>query len=72
MIAQSTIVRVDGDTIETLATQDDGLNQASSIAFGQGIRDRMSLFGVNFGIFSPEPTPSLFRLPVGVPGAPAP
>ena len=72
VIAQSTIVRVDGDTIETLATQDDGLNQASSIAFGQGIRDRMSLFGVNFGIFSPEPTPSLFRLPVGVPGAPAP
>jgi sugar lactone lactonase YvrE len=72
VIAQSTIVRVDGDTIETLATADDGLNQASSIVFGQGIRDRMSLFGVNFGIFSPEPTPSLFQLPVGVPGAPAP
>jgi hypothetical protein len=43
-----------------------------SIVFGQGIRDRMSLFGVNFGIFSPEPTPSSFQLPVGVPGAPAP
>ena len=72
VIAQSTIVRVDGDSIETLADADDGINQASSIAFGQGIRDRKSLFGVNFGIFSPAPTPSLFRLPVGVPGAPQP
>lgn len=72
VIAQSTIVRVEGDSIETLADADDGINQASSIAFGQGVRDRKSLFGVNFGIFSPAPTPSLFRLPVGVPGAPQP
>jgi sugar lactone lactonase YvrE len=72
VIAQSTIVRVEGNSIETLADADDGINQASSIAFGQGIRDRKSLFGVNFGIFSPAPTPSLFRLPVGVPGAPQP
>jgi sugar lactone lactonase YvrE len=72
VIAQSTIVRVEGDSIETLASAADGINQASSIAFGQGIRDRKSLFGVNFGIFSPAPTPSLFRLPVGVPGAPQP
>jgi sugar lactone lactonase YvrE len=70
VIAQSTIVRVDGDAIVTLADADDGINQASSIAFGRGIRDRKSLFGVNFGIFSPAPTPSLFRLPVGAPGAP--
>lgn len=72
VIAQSTIVRIDGDSIETLADAGDGINQASSIAFGQGPRDHKSLFGVNFGIFSPAPTPTLFRLPVGVPGAPAP
>ena len=72
VIAQSTIVRADGDSVETLADADDGINQASSIAFGQGIRDRKSLFGVNFGIFSPAPTPSLFRIAVGVPGAPQP
>jgi sugar lactone lactonase YvrE len=72
VIAQSTIVRVGEDGIETLADTDDGINGASSIAFGQGHRDHKSLYGVNFGIFSPSPTPSLFRLPVGVPGAPQP
>jgi hypothetical protein len=69
---QSTIVRVGGDGITTLADADDGINGASSIAFGQGPRDHRSLYGVNFGVFSPQPTPSLFRLPVGVPGAPQP
>jgi sugar lactone lactonase YvrE len=72
VIAQSTIVRIGDDGIETLADADDGINGASSIAFGQGRRDHKSLYGVNFGVFSPVPTPSLFRLPVGVPGAPQP
>jgi sugar lactone lactonase YvrE len=72
VIAQSTIVRVSADGIETLADADDGIVGASSIAFGQGMRDHRSLYGVNFGVFSPEPEPSLFRLPVGVPGAPQP
>jgi len=72
VIAQSTIVRIGPEGIETLADADDGINGASSIAFGQGMRDHRSLYGVNFGVFSPQPTPSLFRLPVGVPGAPLP
>jgi sugar lactone lactonase YvrE len=72
VIAQSTIVRIGADGIETLADADDGIIGASSIAFGQGPRDHRSLYGVNFGVFSPQPTPSLFRLPVGVPGAPQP
>jgi sugar lactone lactonase YvrE len=72
VIAQSTIVRVGADGIETVADADDGIVGASSIAFGQGMRDHRSLFGVNFGVFSPTPEPSLFRLPVGVPGAPQP
>lgn len=72
VIVQSTIVRIAEDGIETLADADDGITSASSIAFGQGMRDHRSLYGVNFGIFSPQPTPSLFRLPVGVPGAPQP
>jgi sugar lactone lactonase YvrE len=72
VIAQSTIVRIGGDGIETLADADDGIVGASSIAFGQGRRERKSLYGVNFGVFSPVPKPSLFRLPVGVPGAPQP
>jgi hypothetical protein len=32
----------------------------------------MNLFGVNFGVFSPAPTPSLFKIAIGVPGAPLP
>jgi sugar lactone lactonase YvrE len=72
VIAQSTIVRVGADGIETVADADDGIVGASSIAFGQGPRDHRSLYGVNFGVFSPVPEPSLFRLPVGVPGAPQP
>jgi sugar lactone lactonase YvrE len=72
VIAQSTIVRVDADEIEALADSEDGIVGASSIAFGQGMRDHRSLYGVNFGVFSPQPMPSLFRLPVGVPGAPQP
>jgi sugar lactone lactonase YvrE len=72
VIAQSTVVRIQGDDIETLADAGDGITSASSIAFGQGPRDHKSLYGVNFGIFSPEPNPSVFRLPVGMPGAPQP
>jgi sugar lactone lactonase YvrE len=72
VIAQSTIVRIGANGIETLADGDDGIVGASSIAFGQGSRDHRSLYGVNFGVFSPQPMPTLFRLPVGVPGAPQP
>ena len=72
VIVQSTVVRVHGDAVETLAGADDGITSASSIVFGQGPRDHRSLYGVNFGIFSPQPLPSVWRLPVGVPGAPQP
>ncbi len=72
VVGQSTIVRVGDDGIETLADADDGIVGASSIAFGQGPRDHRSLYGVNFGVFSPVPMPSLWRLPVGAPGAPQP
>jgi sugar lactone lactonase YvrE len=72
VIGQSTVVRIDGDHVETLADAGDGITSASSIVFGQGSRDHRSLFGVNFGIFSAQPNPSVWRLPVGVPGAPQP
>ena len=72
VIVQSTVVRIHGDDVETLADADDGITSASSIVFGQGPRDHRSLYGVNFGIFSPQPMPSVWRLPVGVPGAPQP
>lgn len=72
VIIQSTIVRVQGGSIETLADAAGGLNEASSITFGTRGRDRKDLYAVNFGIFSPVPTPSLVKMYVGVPGEPLP
>ncbi len=71
-IFQSTIVEVDGSSIRTIADASDGINQASSLAFGTGVDDHLSLYAVNFGAFSPAPTPALLQIAVGVPGRPLP
>ena len=70
VIAQSTIVRVSPDgTVATVATAADGLDWASSIAFGKG----HDLWAVNFAIGPPGgPGPALLRLAVGVKGQPVP
>jgi sugar lactone lactonase YvrE len=65
------VVRVDG-SIDVLATAADGLDSPSSVAFGTGKRDHHSLFVVNFAVGSPEPTPGVLSLSVGVPGKPLP
>jgi len=67
--AQSTIVRVGERGITTIADAEDGINGASAVAFGVG-SDRANLFVVNFGVFSPTPTPALLKISVGVRGAP--
>jgi sugar lactone lactonase YvrE len=67
--AQSTIVRVGERGITTLADADDDINGPSAVAFGTG-SDRRNLFVVNFGVFSPAPTPALLKIAVGVRGAP--
>jgi sugar lactone lactonase YvrE len=65
------VVRVDG-AIGVLATATAGLDSPSSLAFGTGDRDHQSLFVVNFAVGSPEPTPGVLRLSVGMPGQPLP
>jgi sugar lactone lactonase YvrE len=74
VIAQSTIVRIspDGHTIDTFATEADGLNWASSIAWGTGRGARKTLYAVNFGIGSSAPTPNVIAFDAGVPGDPLP
>lgn len=67
--AQSTIVRVGENGITTIADAEDGINGPSAVAFGTR-SDRRNLFVVNFGVFSPVPTPSLLKIAVGVRGAP--
>jgi sugar lactone lactonase YvrE len=71
VIAQSKIVSVSpsGDDITTVATAADGLDWASSIAFGKND----DLWAVNFAIGPPGgPGPALLRLAVGVKGQPVP
>ena len=70
MIAQSTIVRVspEGD-IDTIATAADGLDWASSIAFGK----EGELWVVNFAIGPPGgPGPALLKFDAGSKGQPVP
>ncbi len=69
---QNTVLRVsaDGSSITTLATAADGLNNPASLSFGTSMGDRKSLFITNFSVFSSAPTPALFKMAVGVPGAP--
>ena len=70
VIAQSTIVSVSpGGDVTTIATAADGLDWASSIAFGKD----HDLWAVNFAIGPPGgPGPALLRLEVGVKGQPLP
>jgi sugar lactone lactonase YvrE len=70
VIAQSTIVSVSpSGAVTTVATAADGLDWASSIAFGKND----DLWAVNFAIGPPGgPGPALLRLAVGVKGQPVP
>jgi sugar lactone lactonase YvrE len=75
---QNTVVQLSpgGATLTTLATGADGLDSPSDVAFGQGRRDRRTLFVVNFAIgpafgFPPGAGPALSAMNVGVPGTPA-
>ena len=70
VIAQSTIVRVSPTgEVTTIATDADGLDWASSIAFGKN----GDLWAVNFAIGPPGGAgPALLRLDVGTKGQPVP
>lgn len=79
VIAQSTIVRIppDGRSITVIADGSDGLDWASSVAFGTSKGKRTTLYAVNFSIgplFGAPRThgPALLALDVGVRGLPQP
>jgi sugar lactone lactonase YvrE len=79
VIAQSTIVRIapDGSDLTVLADGSDGLDYASSVAFGTGRGERTTLYIVNFStgpFFGDVRThgPALLSMDVGVPGLPQP
>lgn len=78
LVLQNKLVRIDptDGTVTTLLTEDDGLWNPASLAFGTGKGDRESIFIANFAVLPPEPTNSLgaavLKFDVGVPGLPLP
>jgi sugar lactone lactonase YvrE len=69
---QHTIVRVERDgSTTTLATVEDGLDQPSTLAFGQSRGEQKTLFVANFSFFS-GCCPAVLKLPVGGPWQPLP
>lgn len=78
LVLQNKLVRIDPTDGSTtlLLDEDDGLWNASSIAFGTGKGDRTSVFIANYAVLPPEPNnslgPAILKLDVGVPGLPLP
>ena len=77
--SQSTIVRhdPDGSDVTTIATADDGIDFASSLAFGTRKGQRRTLYAVNFAVgpmfgFPPGAGPALLAIDAGVRGQPLP
>ena len=77
--SQSTVVRLrrDGSNVTTIATADDGIDFASSLAFGTAKGQRKTLYAVNFAIgpmfgFPPGAGPALLAIDARVPGQPLP
>ncbi len=67
-------VNTDG-SVDTLATNADGLDGPTSVAFGTGRDDKQSLYAVSFSVALGTPLgngPSLVKFDVGHPGQPVP
>jgi len=74
LVMQNQLVRIDPNdgSFELLLTQEDGLYNPASIAFGTSDEDRTSVYMVNYALIPPAPEPSLgpavLRFDVGVEG----
>lgn len=78
LVLQHKLVRIDPDdgTATLLLSEEDGLWNPASLAFGTGKGDRKSLFIANYAVIPPEPAnslgPAVVKFDVGVPGLPLP
>jgi sugar lactone lactonase YvrE len=78
LVLQNKLVRIDPTDGSTtlLLDEDDGLWNASSLAFGTGKGDREKIFIANYAVLPPEPAnslgPAVLKFDVGVPGLPLP
>jgi gluconolactonase len=78
LVLQNKLVRIDPEdgTTTTLLTEEDGLWNPASLAFGTSKGERESLFIANYAVIPPEPAnslgPAVLKYKVGVPGLPLP
>ena len=78
LVLQNKLVRIDpaDGTYTVLLTEEDGLWNPASLAFGTGKGDRESIFISNYAVLPPEPAnskgPAVLQVDVGVPGLPLP
>ena len=78
LVIQNKLVRIDADdgAITTLLTEDDGLWNPASLAFGTGKGARESIFFTNYAVLPPAPPnnlgPAVLKFNAGVPGLPIP
>jgi sugar lactone lactonase YvrE len=78
LVLQNKMVRIDPNDgeVTTLLTEDDGLWNPASIAFGTGKGDRQSVFFTNYAVLDPVPPknlgPAVLKFDLGVPGLPLP
>lgn len=78
LVLQHKLVQIDPTDGSTtlLLSEEDGLWNPASLAFGTGRGDRKSLFIANYAVLPPEPAnslgPAVLKIDVGVPGLPIP
>jgi len=78
LVLQHKMVRIDPSdgSFVVLLTEEDGLHNPASIAFGTGKGDRKSVFITNYALLPPAPEdslgPAVLKYNVGVPGLPLP
>ncbi|NIS45754.1 MAG: hypothetical protein GWN61_07000 [candidate division Zixibacteria bacterium] len=78
LVIQNKLVRIDPSdgSYTMLLTENDGLWNPASIAFGTGKGERESIFISNYAVIPPEPTnslgPAVLKYNVGVSGLPIP
>jgi sugar lactone lactonase YvrE len=78
LVLQNKLVRIDPSdgSYDVMLTDEDGLWNPASLAFGTGKSDRESLFIANYAVLPPVPPNNLgaavLKIDVGVPGLPLP
>ena len=78
LVLQNKLAKIDptDGSYTILLTEEDGLWNPASLAFGTGKGERESIFIANYAVLPPEPEnskgPAILKVDMGVPGLPLP